>query len=545
MTVLADADKTGRECAQRIAATLHGLGAVNIRIALPAGESGDDIADWIGRGEAEAKIKALVQPWTPEAPEIAAPRVAAPESVDAQYRGPMNDALRLMESKKTGFLAVRNAEGGYRVSVLTPAGLWRRDSAQVSAWAADYAQGLRVDEGDADSAKWIRKWGSQAHAKEVLGALPGAIRRDQDRAARHGCFVCDEADLDPRGYLGTPSGVRALNDPFTVLDPMEGARLFVTQSTPVDPAPLGTEHPDVAKLFDHFDEKVLSFLLRAIGHALKGDPGKAFYFLTGSGNEGKSTAMAALRACLGSYCRPFPKSAITKDRNGTDRPNPDFEAIMKARIVYTSDSVPAGRTLDTDKIKTLAGSDAMPWRRMHEAHQESEPTATLVICANEAPFFALDDRAMLSRTRILEYPSFDKNLMDTGLIKRLKADREAKAALLTMLLAAGADTMEPPAPIVEVNAAVEAREREEEGDIGLALRDHVRKAPGAVLFTKDLFDKCATAIGEEPDNKKRIEGRRQGDVTKLARKLFRLPKATAVREGSRRANGWQDWKWQD
>ena len=67
VTICADTDDQGRTAARAIAACLHGIGAT-VSLALPDGETGDDLADWLreGREVAQALLRRLKVPFTPE-----------------------------------------------------------------------------------------------------------------------------------------------------------------------------------------------------------------------------------------------------------------------------------------------------------------------------------------------------------------------------------------------------------------------------------------------------------------------------------------------
>ena len=67
VTLLADTDSIGRECFTAVGDHLATIGVTDIRIGLPAGESKDDIVDWIARGEVGAQLKECVHPLTPNA----------------------------------------------------------------------------------------------------------------------------------------------------------------------------------------------------------------------------------------------------------------------------------------------------------------------------------------------------------------------------------------------------------------------------------------------------------------------------------------------
>ena len=98
VAILADDDAPGRKCAERLARMLNELN-VDIEIALPDGNTGEDVADWIEAGTADAEIKRLLHPWTPpdedEAEQDEAdedePRLLFPKKNAAALRGALRD----------------------------------------------------------------------------------------------------------------------------------------------------------------------------------------------------------------------------------------------------------------------------------------------------------------------------------------------------------------------------------------------------------------------------------------------------------------------
>ena len=72
VAILADADQGGRDAAQGIAGLLHSLGCT-VQVALPEGDTGEDVADWIAADGADAtleRIEGLLEDYRP-GPEAA------------------------------------------------------------------------------------------------------------------------------------------------------------------------------------------------------------------------------------------------------------------------------------------------------------------------------------------------------------------------------------------------------------------------------------------------------------------------------------------
>ena len=66
ISILADADAPGREAAAGIAARMHEMGC-SVRLGLPDGETGEDVADWLQKGKeyARGRIATLLVPYEP------------------------------------------------------------------------------------------------------------------------------------------------------------------------------------------------------------------------------------------------------------------------------------------------------------------------------------------------------------------------------------------------------------------------------------------------------------------------------------------------
>ena len=70
VSILSDADDSGRKAAQAIAQTLSSLGC-DVRLGLPDGDASDDVADWLAedKGKAKERIAKLLTPFTPSKPD--------------------------------------------------------------------------------------------------------------------------------------------------------------------------------------------------------------------------------------------------------------------------------------------------------------------------------------------------------------------------------------------------------------------------------------------------------------------------------------------
>ena len=83
VTICADTDEQGREAARAIGAHLHGIGAA-VSLALPEGDTGADMADWLreDRSAAHGRLQRLKAPYVPENEPSGLPTLTLAELLD-------------------------------------------------------------------------------------------------------------------------------------------------------------------------------------------------------------------------------------------------------------------------------------------------------------------------------------------------------------------------------------------------------------------------------------------------------------------------------
>ncbi|MBL6695246.1 MAG: hypothetical protein ISP97_01090 [Luminiphilus sp.] len=199
--------------------------------------------------------------------------------------------------------------------------------------------------------------------------------------------------------LNTPAGI--VNLKTGELRKLEETD-FVTKVAGVSP----TEGP--TPLFDQFlrktfpaehwrdaQEQVIDFVLGVLSLAVTGEQlVQQFFFLWGSGANGKSVLLDIMRDLLGDYGITLKTSALMSgNQSGKDY---EIARLDGVRMAVASE---LGRTdrWDEPLIKSLTGDSTIPIRQIYSTPKESVNQATLIIAGNHKPRFNGTDGGMVRR----------------------------------------------------------------------------------------------------------------------------------------------------
>lgn len=128
---------------------------------------------------------------------------------------------------------------------------------------------------------------------------------------------------------------------------------------------------------------LIRFLQRAVGYALTGDVSEQCLFLFyGTGANGKSTLLEAVRAVPGEYARQADFQTLLVRRY--DGPREDIARLQGARFVSAIEAA-EGRYLDETVVKQLTGGDIIAARELYKGTFEFPPTFKIFLAANHKP----------------------------------------------------------------------------------------------------------------------------------------------------------------
>jgi putative DNA primase/helicase len=130
------------------------------------------------------------------------------------------------------------------------------------------------------------------------------------------------------------------------------------------------------------DPTLAAYIQRAVGYSLTGDVGaRSFFFLEGSGSNGKNAFIEPIMALLGSYAQTATSALLT----GGDEQHPTILAdLLGARLVFI-DETRQGKALNVERVKALTGSKRVKARRMKKDFFEFDAQFKLWIAGNGQP----------------------------------------------------------------------------------------------------------------------------------------------------------------
>lgn len=183
------------------------------------------------------------------------------------------------------------------------------------------------------------------------------------------------------------------------------------------------------------DEDMIGFFQRVVGYSIMGRPDEDIIAIPyGSGSNGKSTVIGAIRDVLGEHARMA--SSDTFLSNGTKANNAggareDVLRLRGARFVYVSEP-DEGSELREGLIKSMTGGEPLPARGMYsKTTVEVTPTWVAMMPTNHRPIVKGDDHAIWRRLLPIPFTrNFDKDTQlqkDPNRAEKLK--KEAKGIL--------------------------------------------------------------------------------------------------------------------
>lgn len=157
----------------------------------------------------------------------------------------------------------------------------------------------------------------------------------------------------------------------------------------------------LSRAFDgHAD--MLDFIARAVGYSLTGTSGEqCFFFLHGSGANGKSVFLRTLLALFGNAGRTANFSTFLHQRDG-GRPRQDLARLAGARLVVAAEAG-EGQRFDEELLKSITGGERITARKLYAEDFEFTPQFTLWLAANHRPTIRGADLAIWRRVCLVPF----------------------------------------------------------------------------------------------------------------------------------------------
>jgi putative DNA primase/helicase len=372
---------------------------------------------------------------------------------------------------------------------------WKPDERELAVMtlAKDVVEGIYNEISTAPDRKVTFEWARRSQAASRLRDMLLLARSEPGIPAS---FL--EFDADPwlfncgNGTIDLKTGTLQHHDPADKL-----ARL-----APVDFNPEADFN-----LWDGFLWCVLggnldlyAYVRRLAGYCLTGlTTEQTYYFLFGTGANGKSVFLETIAALMGDYHIALRAESLMV-RGGQSIPN-DIAQLAGARLVTVSEVVEGGRLNET-LVKDLTGGDTISARFMRQEFFKFQPNLKLLMRGNHRPVITGTDEGIWRRLHLIPFEvQIPEAERDPHLVESLKGQ-------LTGILAWGVGglgewrsrRLDAPA---SVRTAV-AGYREDMDIIGAFLTDHCIVDASATVKVSDLYHAYHEWAGTEAVQQRRF-----------------------------------------
>ena len=144
-----------------------------------------------------------------------------------------------------------------------------------------------------------------------------------------------------------------------------------------------------------------AYLQRVAGYCLTGRTDEqVFFFLHGSGANGKTVFLEVLADVLGTYTRTAPLDTFMATR--ADRQQNDLAGFGGARMVIATETE-AGRPWAEARIKAITGGDRIAVRHLYGEFFETTPGYKLLIAGNHRPRLTGGGSSMARRLHLVPF----------------------------------------------------------------------------------------------------------------------------------------------
>ncbi|GJM43880.1 MAG: ATP-binding protein [Gemmatimonadota bacterium] len=187
-----------------------------------------------------------------------------------------------------------------------------------------------------------------------------------------------------------------------------------------------TECPRWLAFLDRIFEgntRLISYIQRAVGYTLTGcTDEQVFFLLYGTGANGKSRFLEALRHALGEYARQTDFTTFLESKS--ERIRNDLARLTGARFVTAIEMKRSG-AMDEAFIKQATGGDTVTARFLHKEFFEFLPAFKVWLAANHKPEIKGTDKGIWRRVQLIPFTvSIPPEEQDKKLCVKLQEEGE-------------------------------------------------------------------------------------------------------------------------
>jgi len=409
ISVIADKDKSGRDHAQQVAASVHGK-AVGVRIV--ESPIGKDISDFFDGGGTKMQLLDVgdaAPAWAPASQDRAEP--IADEADDDIPMTECGNAQLLVRAYGRDF-RFHAARGDW---LHYGNGCWRNDEDGAIVRAAKrIARSFWREAENAENPDFCVKHAKQSEKAAAIDAMLKLARSELGMTV-----TADQLDADPftlnvlNGTINLRTGELRQHNPGDLL----------TKMAPVqDDA--NAKCPQWMAFLDRImggNQKLIDYLSRVAGLCLTGDAQEQeLYIFHGSGANGKSVFLDTLAGVMGDYAAEAAPSLLTTQ---THEQHPMELADLAGRRLVVASETEEGARLRVQLVKRLTGNAQIKGRFMRRDFFEFARTHKLVLVTNNRPSVRETTNAVWRRIRLGPFNvTIPKAEQDTHLLDKLRAE---------------------------------------------------------------------------------------------------------------------------
>jgi len=485
-----DNDDPGRKHMQRIGAALLRLGHVDVRIidwkgAPEKGDAADLFALEGARDEFDAltdEAREFTGTKTKEVTTATTPTVAtdpAPAEVPNLEKFPLTDA------GNAEFIAARfgrdlRRDHARKRWLYFSGHRWTPDNDGAPVRLALDATRARYHSAAAAKGdrQQIARWALRSESRERIAAAL-SIGESLPPIADRGTGW-DEAPF----LLGGPNGVWDLRT-NEVRPGLREDRITMTTGTNCIPAARAPRFRTFLGEVFQDDAALIEFIQRAVGYTACGSMvEEVFFLLHGTGANGKSKFLSALRAALGDYAGETSFLTFEAAKRKSGEATPDLAELPGKRLITASEGTDGVRW-DERRVKVLTGRDPVKARDLYKSNVTFNPSCVFWLSTNHKPEVGDETESFWRRILLIPFSRFfGPGERDPNLEEKLLSEKEGILAWI----AEGAlewqrKGLDPPA-IVQ---AATAEYRKEEDPLADFMEDRCILAPHLITPTGNLF----------------------------------------------------------
>lgn len=359
------------------------------------------------------------------------------------------------------------------------------DTDRVFEYAAVSARLIESEIADRDDDRKraeIRKWSKSSESRARLSATI-------DLAAKQSALVIRASELDKDPWLiNLPNGLLDLRSQS--LTPSDSSHLVSKVTTAVfDPA---ATCPTFISVLQQVigDDTTMEFIQRWFGLCLTGEISEQkIVTFCGSGANGKSTILNAIRDVLGEYAVHIDGATLTGGLVSGGQPRSDLARLASARFATVAE-LESGVFLSESLLKQMSGGDPLTCRIPYEKTEfQFVPAFKLVIATNDWPRIRGNDEGIWRRLILILFrTSVPAHEQDKDLGRKLGKER---SGILNWMLEGLRRYLLDGLPIPATVADTTSSWREAMDPVGTFISHYLNRSRTSTTSSADIADAYA------------------------------------------------------